>query len=486
MKEKGLKILSAEIENFKNIKQKNVTLDGKSVRIIGGNGQGKSSLIQALLSVTGSKWIPDEPVAKGEDRGHVEVVIGGEEYGEEVKYKLGVWFSPEHKKGRLIVEDGEGNSIGKTKGIVGDIIGNFGFDIMEFLSMARTDTGKASKAGIQKQINALKELMPIELREKLFNIDEELKAKAIEKTDLNLKLKGVKSQIAEFNMPEEDRDKYMEPIDEDSIIKRLGTVSEEIQKYDNIKSELDKMKNDLPFHKSLADSYDLISEDIQSVSSVTNRFSDTADQQKKTFFIQANNFKELLENRLKEAAESSKKLIEYNEKIPKGEAWIVKHKRPSLESIQNELEKARIHNRNHEIVKGAAGLHTRLADAQKEIDALDESVKKLKLGKTEVFATKGALPVDNLEFDEEQILYKGLPFVEGQVPSSTLIGVGVNIAMAMNPNLKVIVIKDGSLLDKKMYKYILKIVESKGYQLLVEMVSWEGGDYEIEFQESDI
>jgi len=55
--------------------------------------------------------------------------------------------------------------------------------------------------------------------------------------------------------------------------------------------------------------------------------------------------------------------------------------------------------------------------------------------------------------------------------------------MAMNPNLRLMVIKDGSLLDKKTLEYILKICESKGYQLLIEMVDRDGGDLSIEFVE---
>ena len=481
--EDGLKILSAEIENFKNIQQKDIKLDGRSVRIIGGNGEGKSSLIQALLSVTGSKWIPDEPVSKGEERGHVEVTIGGKEHGEDVTYKLGVWFS---KKGRVIIEDGEGNNIGKSKSVVNEIIGNFGFDIMEFLSMARTDTGKASKAGIQKQIKALEDLMPLELREKLFNIDNELKDKAELKTELNLKLKGVKSQIADFNMSDEDREKYMEPIDEDAIVKRLGSVSEEIQKYDDVAKEVNQMERDLPSLELAVNSIGSLDKKIDSINDIKNELENDNSQETRTLVVHAASYLSYLKKHLTQGIDAKPVIPTYKEKIQKGTAWLEKKQRPSLESIQKELEEARIHNRTHESVKDAAGLHTKLADVQKEIDALDDSVKKLKTSKTEVFATEGALPVAGLAFDEDQITYKGLPFVEGQQPSSTLIGVGVNIAMAMNPNLKVIVIKDGSLLDKKMYKYILGLVEKKGYQLLMEQVKWDGGDYELVFEEEEV
>ena len=47
--QEGLRILSSEITNFKNLAHKEIDFGGKSVMIIGSNNKGKSSIIQAVL-----------------------------------------------------------------------------------------------------------------------------------------------------------------------------------------------------------------------------------------------------------------------------------------------------------------------------------------------------------------------------------------------------------------------------------------------------
>ena len=60
------KILKAEVNNFQNIDCKTVEINGKSLAIIGKNGQGKSSFIRAVMSALNSKYVPSEAIKKGE------------------------------------------------------------------------------------------------------------------------------------------------------------------------------------------------------------------------------------------------------------------------------------------------------------------------------------------------------------------------------------------------------------------------------------
>jgi hypothetical protein len=93
------------------------------------------------------------------------------------------------------------------------------------------------------------------------------------------------------------------------------------------------------------------------------------------------------------------------------------------------------------------------------------------------------MPVKGLAFDEENVTFRDLPLSEGNIPTSQLIGIGLKIGMALNPNLRLLVIRDGSLLDDKTMKFILKTCEEKGYQLLIEVVKHEGGELSLEFIE---
>ena len=96
------------------------------------------------------------------------------------------------------------------------------------------------------------------------------------------------------------------------------------------------------------------------------------------------------------------------------------------------------------------------------------------------------MPVKGLSFTDEEIYYNDLPFNEDSQPKSTIIGVGVKIAMCLNPRLKVLVIRDGSLLDDGTLKMILKMADKYGYQLLIEIVDNEHDVPEIKFTEEVI
>jgi len=55
------------------------------------------------------------------------------------------------------------------------------------------------------------------------------------------------------------------------------------------------------------------------------------------------------------------------------------------------------------------------------------------------------LPVDGIEFGDGEIMFKGVPF--SQASDAERLTVSIAIAMAMNPKLRVIRVRDGSLLD---------------------------------------
>ena len=79
-------------------------------------------------------------------------------------------------------------------------------------------------------------------------------------------------------------------------------------------------------------------------------------------------------------------------------------------------------------------------------------------------------PVDGLSFNESDVLYNNLPFNEKQLSSEELLRVSFAIAIAARPNLKNILIREGSLLDENNLKLIGKMAEDAGIHCFVEVV----------------
>ena len=77
-------------------------------------------------------------------------------------------------------------------------------------------------------------------------------------------------------------------------------------------------------------------------------------------------------------------------------------------------------------------------------------------------------PVAGLSFDETGVLFQGVPL--SQASSAEQIRVSLAMGMALNPRLKVLMIKDGSLLDNDSMQAISEQVADQDYQLLIERV----------------
>lgn len=81
-------------------------------------------------------------------------------------------------------------------------------------------------------------------------------------------------------------------------------------------------------------------------------------------------------------------------------------------------------------------------------------------------------PVEGLGFDENGLTFEGLPFK--QASQAQKIRVGMAIAMAENPVLRVITTQDGSLLDPESWQEVNRVAVQHGYQVIMETVDVSG------------
>jgi len=69
------KIINAKIYNFMGLSEVEISPCGKSLIVGGANGQGKSSLIKALMAVGGKRLVPAQPVKDGAEKALIEIGI---------------------------------------------------------------------------------------------------------------------------------------------------------------------------------------------------------------------------------------------------------------------------------------------------------------------------------------------------------------------------------------------------------------------------
>jgi uncharacterized protein YPO0396 len=440
----GLKSIRLEIENFKNIDKKIIDIGGRSLLFMGRNGSGKSTLIQAMMSPMNSKLIPTEPVKKGETRAKISHTIGGNIHGEYREYTMDIYFTDKDKKGRLVVYNEKGEQIKSPATMIKSIIGDVSFDVMKWLNDDKP-----------KKLNTLKKLTGCHVEidtitNKISTAKEELKMDKKRAEDLEAILKN-------HGYSKDEIDAYSSPIDIKPLQEQMSLIAKAQSDYDGVASKVEMFKKE----------NELSAKKIEAASIEISR----------------------LQALIKQAQESINVEVASvdanNEKIAKGETWMTQVQRPSVDDLNNKINQAIAHNEKCNNVSRLAEHQSEMLKLKDKIETTKSTVEKMEFQRSEII-NKSQLPIEGLSFSEDDIFLNGIPLEEGQVNTAKLFDVGVEVAMALNPNLKIIFLHDGSLFDRESLHTIVEKIEKKGYMAVVEVVDFDGGDLEVKFTEKEL
>lgn len=248
------------------------------------------------------------------------------------------------------------------------------------------------------------------LKEKLDEIDEKRKQIYNERTDVNKDIKTYEGQLKGLEYPQKDLPKEI------ISISNLSKNLEEAKDYnDDLYEEeavLDKALKDIEYHKN----------------------------ETKKLEQEAKNLKEDLKGK------KTKDLNTIREEIEKAE------------SINEKIREAEKYN---EISNLAGVKKSESKKLTNEIAELDNS--KLK------FLKEKKIPFKNLMVEEDGIKLQDIPF--NQLADSERLKISMEMAMILNPKLKVIRITDANLFDNSNMQIIEEMADKFDYQMWLERVS---------------
>lgn len=411
-----MKVDSIKINGFKKLVQFSIDPDGKSVEISGRNGQGKSSIIDAIWVVLTGKDVPGIPINRecvkakiivGLDSGHTATL--------EFKARGGK---------TLTVEGPDGMPVKAPQAFLNELIGRISFDPFEFVNK----TPKQQKEFLQ-------DLLKIDNSD----LDVRKNTALTEKREAEADRNAIERQLEELVGITE-----MVPVD----VSKLMAAQESRQK---IAQDLDKAQHTL---ESVRVSISTSEGRIKRISEEITRTREQLIRQEAEF----------------EAAKAEIEIAE--ERIKRGET-VVADLANSLFKIPDnaqEIRDASETNRKAEAWKRKTALRAELKVVEKSIEASKQAIDDIENDRKErLFAAK--FPVPGMEFTEDGVLFKGLPFDSGNQCQSDILRVGVAIAVAQDPALKIVRIKDGSLLDSSSKRELLEQLAEFGFQAFVETVA---------------
>ena len=411
---KPQRIIKLEARNVKRLRAVSIEPDG-SVCIIGGqNAAGKSSVLDAIeMALAGGKSIPGKPLRDGTKKGKVVC--------ETDDLRVTRSFTPSGGELTVMAKDGSKKLTSPQK-VLNELIGSIGFDPLAF-----------TREPPKKQLEIMKGLVGLDFTQ--HDIDRQ--AMFDNRTDVNRDAKRLESQLE--GMPQHD-DVPEKGVSASAILQRVEEANAHNADNDTVRQE----------HEDLAGAH---REAIQYTHHAKTLIEDLEKQ------VEA--AKGTLEVREKEEADIKAELDELAGRVAEFEDIDVSGIKAELEDVEETNRKVRENVMRASVADELATRNTQADGLTKKLTALDEKKQK------EIAAAK--FPVRGLGFDDDGVVtFNDIPFA--QASSAEQLKVSVAMGITLNPTMRVMLIRDGSLLDEDSLTMIATMAEQHEFQVFIERV----------------
>lgn len=169
------------------------------------------------------------------------------------------------------------------------------------------------------------------------------------------------------------------------------------------------------------------------------------------------NTKSNLEKQLKDI---TKRFNTLNEQVSKLED-------PDLESVKKQIVEAQEINIKLSKSESRKALAKKVREYSTEYDKLTEQINSIDQQKADNIKN-AKLPIDGLTIDENGVILNDVPFE--QLSSAEQLKISVAMGIAINPKLRIMLVRDGSLLDEDSMKMMGEMAETNNMQIWIERV----------------
>jgi DNA repair exonuclease SbcCD ATPase subunit len=405
-----MKIIKLLAENFKKLTAIEITPVDNLVMITGSNGVGKSSILDAITAA----------LCGGREIPAVPIKKGSDKG--KIVIDLGeftITRSFTKDNSYLKIENKDGSNISSPQKFLDKIVGNISFDPLDFLNNEKI-----------KQRNILLQLLGVNVDE----LDKKEKALRDERTIIGrdvTKLKAVYQ--SENHYPE------IKATEEITVISLSIELREAMEK--NAIIERETLANESLKAMAKRDIDRIAAIDVQVAALIAE--------------------KEVL---TRDIADKKARYVATREKlasIPKIDTSNVSTAMDTAEATNQKIRA----NKKWEAAKQGYD------QAESQYESLTKSIEGIATERSNLLAN-ASMPVAGLSFDDGGLLYNSIPLDQASDGEKLMVSLG--ISMALNPTLRVLRIKDGSLLDEKNRSIIREMVKDKDYQLWFESVGSDG------------
>jgi DNA repair exonuclease SbcCD ATPase subunit len=416
----GFRIVGLAATDFKRLEAVEIhPVTGKPIVLTGDNGQGKSSILDSVLwALQGGG--SEMPVRKGAEKATVTLQMSNGSQSFTISRR-------ENEKGNnyLDVKNDEGLIVPKAQTFLNGLIGNLSFDPEEFARLGTTAPGMRKQADMLRQISGL------------------------DTRDLDARRKQLFDTRTEANRTKDEAQTMLDqtPLVTGEPLARKS-ASELIGKRDTLLKEIDEFEQS---EQLLDDEKKKLQTWIDRVMELERQLA-AAKEQVTTMEATVQEWSGRVGVRRAAVAGHDAALVEVNR---------------SLSSLEEDNAKVDAHNRNLELREQRAKmLHAataRTTELSGKIAEVDEAKAKM--------IAEAKMPLEGLTIDDDGVKVNGIPFYD--LNTAERIKLSTAVAMAQNPELRIIFVREGALLSRANLQIIADMAEAQGYQLWVEIFSEE-------------
>ncbi len=422
MSESNGGIVRLEIENTKRIEAVLIEPDPDgSLVIVGGmNGAGKTSVLDAIMmALAGMKNAPLKPVREGTKTSKITVETND----------LIICRTTSAKTGRsqLVVTAKDGKRLTSPQAILDNLVGALSFDPLVFIRMEA-----------KKQAEELRVLVGLDFS----GLDEQRAVLYEDRTVAGREVKRIKGALE--SLPRHK-------VEDDEV--DIAAVSEEMQKRQMQNAGNDKVRERLKASRDgEAQAAEYLKVKQGDVDQAVRELKYAQEKLEKTKGYSVHAATEL--GKKKEAVEA------YEVQVGRLEDLDLSDLQAKMASAEEHNAKVRENERHREMKAEMHAAERRREGFSTKIDKLDEE--------REQTLAAAEFPVEGLGFDENGVTMKGFPFE--QASDAEKLRVSVAMGLALNPKLKVILVRDGSLLDDKSMVLVREMAKEANAQVWMERV----------------
>ena len=421
-------ITQLEIIGFKIIEV--MTLDpvtGEPIILTGDNAAGKSSILDALQIALTNKGT-DNPIKEGEDKAIISLEMGD---GEEESFTVQRTITD--KGSYLNVTREDGTKVPQAQKFLTALVGNLTFDPENFARLKGKDQAEALKAAAGINTD---------------EIDTEYKRQFEERTVIN-RLKSEAEKL--YKAAPKPGPIKAKKVDLEALFKEREGIFQILRDYNRV-------KDDAVNH---ADEMALTNTRLKAAREVVAELTEKQEKQQSMTTTIAQD------------------LIQVGTKVEESE--------DRAKEIVDLIEGAEETNKQFADQERIAADHTRLKSAYEHQVVgsrhIEKKIKELVAEKEEMIRD-AELPITGLTFDEGGVYYEGIAFKD--LNTAKKIRICVMIAIKQNPHLKIIIIKDGALINRANLKLITAIAAEHGHQVWIEKFQEDPSDQGLHITDGHI